>query len=313
VEPPVTQRAGSRPLPWLVSSAAAFVLTLAALLAPPGAPDVASPARVALDLPKPLVAAVVLTLVIVEIVVLAFALLSGRRGRKRKEENEFELSYERPPVSPWIAALLLVPTFLLVGVIVYLVWHGVPMVEQWSPGRAATSPGAASLPTVLPPGVERPFASIPILTWSVASIAVLVAAGSLALMLWLFLGHRLGPSGGGATEAGPSFVEAIDESLGDLRRERDPRAAIVKCYRRFEQAMARARVPRRPWETPVEYMHAALSRLALPARAVQGLTDLFEIARYSDHPVGAPEHEAAWTCLTEIRDALERRIDALAT
>lgn len=309
----MTERAGSRPLLWLVSASVAFVLGLAALLAPSGSPDAASPARVALGLPTPLVASVVLTLVLVELVVLGFALLSGRRGRKRKGDDEVELPYERPPVSPWIAVLLLVPAALLVGAIVYLVWHGVPAIAPWPGGRAATSPGVASPPALLPPGVERPFVAIPFLTWSVASIAVLVAAGGLLLMLWLLLGHRLGRSDGGATEPAPLLVEAVEESLDDLWRERDARTAIVKCYGRFEQAVARARVPRRPWETPVEYMHAALSRLALPAGAVRGLTDLFEIARFSDHAVGASEHEAAWTYLTEIREALGQRTDAVAT
>lgn len=309
----MTEYQGSRPLPWLIALATGFIAALAALLSAAGAPDVGLPARVALGLPKPLIAVVMLVLVTVEFVMLGFVFLSGRRRRKRKGDDEFELYYELRPVSPWVAVLLLVPTLLLVGVVVYVVWQGVPMIEHWSAGRAATSPGVPSPPIVLPPGVERPFVAMPVLTWSIAAIATLVAAGGVGLLLWLFLGHRLGRSHGGAAEPAPFLAEAIDESLDDLRRERDARAAIVKCYRRFEQAMARARVPRQPWETPVEYMHAALTRLALPGPAVQALTDLFEIARFSDHPVGAAEHEAAWTCLTEIRDWLQRRADAVAT
>jgi hypothetical protein len=309
----MTEHQSSRQLPWLIALASGFIVALAALLAPAGAPDIELPARVALGLPTPLIAVVLLVLVIVEFVMLGFVLFSGRRRRKRKEADEFELYHEHPPVSPWLGALLLVWTLLLVVATVYLVRHGVPPLVQWPSGRGAPPPGVETPPSVVAPGVERPFVSMPVLTWSIAAVATLVAAGGVGLLLWLFLGHRLGRSHGSAAEPAPFLAEAVDESLDDLRREHDARVAIVKCYRRFEQTMARARVPRQPWETPVEYMHAALTRLALPGPAVQALTDLFEIARFSDHPVGAAEHEAAWTCLTEIRDWLQRRADAVAT
>jgi hypothetical protein len=38
---------------------------------------------------------------------------------------------------------------------------------------------------------------------------------------------------------------------------------------------------------------------------VRSLTGLFEIARFSHHPVGEAERESAWRSLTEIRAALD--------
>jgi hypothetical protein len=195
----MTEHQGARPIPWLIALATGFVVALAALLAPAGAPDVGLPARVVLGLPTPLIAVVMLVLVTVEFVMLGFVLFSGRRWRKRKEDDEFELYYEHPPVSPWLGALLLQWTLLLVVAMVYLVRHGVPLLVEWPSGRTAPPPGAESPPPVVTPGAERPFVSMPILTWAIAAIATLVAAGGVGFLLWLFLGHRLGRSRGSAT------------------------------------------------------------------------------------------------------------------
>ena len=49
----------------------------------------------------------------------------------------------------------------------------------------------------------------------------------------------------------------------------------------------------------------ALTRLALPRAPVEQLTRLFELARFSDHPLVSGELDGARTCLEEIRVALE--------
>jgi tetratricopeptide (TPR) repeat protein len=74
----------------------------------------------------------------------------------------------------------------------------------------------------------------------------------------------------------------------------------------FERVLAAAALPRRPWQTPVEFMAAVLGRAPLPPDPVRSLTGLFELARFSQHPVGAAERESAWRSLIEIRAALER-------
>ncbi len=64
-------------------------------------------------------------------------------------------------------------------------------------------------------------------------------------------------------------------------------------------------MPRRPWQTPTEFMRAVLSKLPLPPAPVRSLTGLFEIARFSRHPVGEAERDRAWRSLTEIRATLD--------
>ena len=98
---------------------------------------------------------------------------------------------------------------------------------------------------------------------------------------------------------------AVDESLDDLIVETDPRPAIIRCYRRFEQVLARSDVPRAPWQTPVEFMRAALGRLPLPGEATERLTSLFELARFSQEPLGPTDRDAARDALGRIRQSLE--------
>lgn len=59
-------------------------------------------------------------------------------------------------------------------------------------------------------------------------------------------------------------------------------------------------------------MRDAQQRLPLPDLAVERLTRLFEVARFSHHPVASIERDLARACLEEIRTALERRDDPIA-
>ena len=54
-------------------------------------------------------------------------------------------------------------------------------------------------------------------------------------------------------------------------------------------------------------MRTTLARLPLPAAPVARLTALFELARFSDRPLGADARDAACDCLDEITSALDRR------
>jgi hypothetical protein len=105
-----------------------------------------------------------------------------------------------------------------------------------------------------------------------------------------------------APAASPGATAADD---GDPRAERDPRRAIVRAYARYEAALAAARAPRSPWQTPAEFMRTTLLQLPLPAAPVQRLTALFELARFSDQPLGGEAREAACECLDAITTALD--------
>jgi hypothetical protein len=99
-------------------------------------------------------------------------------------------------------------------------------------------------------------------------------------------------------------VGVVDDSISNIERDPDPRQAIIRAYARMEAVLARGGIPRRPSETPLEYIDGALRTLAIPAAPARSLTDLFEIARFSDRSIDASMKRRAIDCLLDIRSAL---------
>ena len=300
---------------WGVLALGGLVIGLAALRGSPEGPVGGGPGvRVALRLPEPLLAAVFACLAL-SVLLLFVLLLPRRRPRKRKEDEEFALYYEPPKLSPW--ALLLIGALALapVAVPVALVWSGWMSDDVGLTAlhpRAAPPSAARSVPQPPSPlALGKPAVSLPAFSGAVGLIALLAALGGLGLMLWILLGDRLAGWRAGAvpaTEPPEPFLDAVDESLDDLRQDPDVRRAIILCYRRFEQGLARSGLPRAFWETPTEFMTRALSRLRIPAEATETLTRLFELSRFSHHALGPGEREAAVRSLIEIRTALQEVI-----
>jgi len=285
------------------------MLAIAGTLAPSeeGAPSGFGATRLALALPDWLVIATVAAFTAASLIFLALV-LSGSRRRRKKGDDGYEFYYEprKAPLSVVLLLLLLAltPPGILAASILWL--HGHDAVLHGASGGIgeATRPAMPKPAVPLSPTTETPPPSAsPFTADLLGALALLAGFGSLGFMLWLRFGDRL------PTEAERPRVRlaaAVEESLEDLRLEPDARVAIIKCYRRFEQVLAAARLPRPPWQTPVEFMRAALHKLPLPAEAVAGLTGLFELARFSHHAVGTAERESAWRSLVEIRAALER-------
>jgi uncharacterized membrane protein YidH (DUF202 family) len=93
---------------------------------------------------------------------------------------------------------------------------------------------------------------------------------------------------------------ALDEAIDDLRRDPDPRRAVIAAYARMEQALTLHGYPRRPSEAPYEY----LSRVARDLEAEQpvaALTELFEVAKFSEHSVDETMRGRAIDALTAVR------------
>jgi len=115
-------------------------------------------------------------------------------------------------------------------------------------------------------------------------VAVLAAAG--AGFGALFLAERRRkrrlPSDPAVRER---LAEALDETLDDLRRESDPRRAVIAAYARMERVLAAHGIPRRRFEAPHEYLARVLGDLTRRSRAAERLTELFERARFSTHEI----------------------------
>jgi hypothetical protein len=239
---------------------------------------------------------------------LAFVVMT-RPWRRRPNQDEDERYQQPQPVSPLLGALLLLlsltPGLLLAVAILWFAQSGISLIPRLD-GIMGTGSGAGR-------GLleEAPWVPTSDLTTGlIGTLALLVGAGSLGFVLWLLIADRLSRLRGEFVSPHGPLAAAVVESLDDLRREPDPRVAILRIYGNFERVLAGAASPRRPWQTPVEFMRSALGRLPLPAAAVRRLTEIFELARFSQHPVGAEERDSAWHCLIEIRGALDKTREA---
>jgi hypothetical protein len=101
-----------------------------------------------------------------------------------------------------------------------------------------------------------------------------------------------------------AIATALDESLDDLRAERDPRRAVIAAYARLERVLARHGLPRRSSEAPLEYLVRMLDDVAVTPVAARRLTALFERAKFSQHEVGVEMKDEAIEALETVRDDL---------
>jgi uncharacterized protein DUF4129 len=278
--------------------AAGLLLVLAATAGPLPAPAGDPGAKVMIRLPD-----VVRALVLGLLALSAVILISLQRRRPADDDTPGPAPAPRR-LPPWAAALVSLLPLLLVMAAWFLVWR------YWSGGDGqpiekafAAIAGLLDLLTL----ADKPPTSIPSLDMAIAALLVVVTVGIFALMVLVALADRLeawwaerGRTGG--APAGPEVIAAIQ---ADLRAEPDARRAIIRAYGRFERALAGARAPRAVWQTPAEFMRATRARFPGAAAPVRRLTGLFEIARFSAHPLGAEARDAACDCLDQIGAALE--------
>jgi hypothetical protein len=104
--------------------------------------------------------------------------------------------------------------------------------------------------------------------------------------------------------AAAALSAALDESLDDLRAERDARRAVIAAYARMERTLGRHGLPRRPFEAPLEYLARVLHELRVRSGAVLALTELFERAKFSRHEIDAEMKDEAIGALIAVRDDL---------
>jgi hypothetical protein len=275
--------------------ATGFVIALAAGLRMAGPVPDGDHVTGAIRLPGPVTAAILALFGLALVVFLGD--LVRRALSKGHREDDGAPAEEPTPVPPWLRRVTLLLSLVNVAVLAYL-WRRAVLEGGLFAGTGGLASGLGL------PDMEVLTAPA-LFNWVFGSLAVVAGLGALGLALWSALGDRLIPDG---EESGPAMPAvplqtAVEESLDDLRAEGDPRRAITRCYARFERVAADSGLERRPWLTPTEFMREVLARLSLPRAAVPTLTGLFELARFSHHPLGPSERERAVDALHEIRSA----------
>ncbi len=250
-----------------------------------------TPGRLALDLPAWLgIPFVVLTGVVTLFIVLL--LVPGVRPRPELQEAR-----KRAVMAQ---VLLLGAILLMVGLREHVGVY-IDDLAQRLAGLGGLSPMVTLPEAEQPPAVESELVG-----GLMQGLLLALALIGFGVMAWLALAFL--PARGRQMAApldSPPLQLAVEESLDDLRRLADARFAIIRCYDRFERVLAAADVRRPPWQTAPEFMRTALQHPRLPDVDVRALTALFEIARFSRHPLGPDHRERAWQALMAVKTALE--------
>ncbi len=152
-----------------------------------------------------------------------------------------------------------------------------------------------------PPKTYEPeFALIPVLVViGLATIAVIAAAVALRR-------KHPPPADEGIAE---EIAAILDDTLDDLRAEKDPRRAIIAAYARLERVLAAHGLPRRLHETPDEFLTRVGPELELSQGSLRRLTDLFTRAKFSPHDVDTGMKDQAIDALSTVRDELKAAAD----
>ena len=225
------------------------------------------------------------------IIALVAWVFAGSLVKRRREGTEVVPRSIRP--SAWMTALVAFVMASLVAIPIALL--------LWARGRRAVRPPPfrlghlhGSLTPVSPPPPWRGW------TWGPA---LLVAATISAVALVSLVARRRRPEPAKAPGS-VRFAELVRRSIDDIRRDPDPRHAVIAAYTRMEEGLEDGGWPRRPSRAPFEYIEEALERMSVPPKPTRSLTELFEIARFSARPVDEAMKERAIAALAEVDRAL---------
>jgi hypothetical protein len=145
--------------------------------------------------------------------------------------------------------------------------------------------------------------------WLGLVFAILIVIAFLAWLFWPAVNRRETRSRVPQIDA--VVAVAVEESLEVLGSMTDPRQAIIAAYASMEASMSRAGWPRRASEAPVEFVTRILAAAAGMSGDLMRLTELFEVAKFSDHVVGERMRDDAIGALSGIRERL--RVAAAST
>jgi len=185
----------------------------------------------------------------------------------------------------------LVGPLLIVGIVALLVFLGIPEREP-----ALQTPTADNVVDVPPRRSPSEGGS----TWG-----FLALIGTMGLALFVIARRRPGePESPGApdTETELEFdVGAFIDVPDDFLRGDDPRARVIRAYSEMIGWFARRQVPRLAAETPREFLDRALRTVPTATDPALRLTHLFEVARFSQHPLRSEDAEEAQAAAAEVQ------------
>ncbi|HLK78519.1 MAG TPA: DUF4129 domain-containing protein [Streptosporangiaceae bacterium] len=174
------------------------------------------------------------------------------------------------------------------------------------PLASASAPPSIKQPHV--PSARRPEFNVHV-SAAVVLYVLLVLLLVAAVLLSIWWSRRFAPSFRGRTtgflaEDPEDLREAVESGRSALRTVDDARAAIIACYAAMEASLAERGAARAVADTPDELLARATSSGLVRGTAAARLTSLFYEARFSSHPLGRSQRDAAERALDELAAAV---------
>ena len=247
---------------------------------------------------------------VIEIVGIALELLAilvlivVLRLSRRRDEDDDDEPYQEPVRVHWLVRLLssLLPPLVLAALIVAIARSrpADQSLELAPIGGSGASPGSGGF-------VEQVVTNLGLSWWEVL-IAVVLAVVAFVAILRAFRAYRAPVSTPDeepeVSRQTSALMSAVGAGLRDARLEPDPRRAVITAYATMERMLAAQGWPRREVEAPLEYMTRLFAERNVRADALATLTELFELARFSQHVISPATKERAIGALTVIDQEL---------
>jgi hypothetical protein len=178
------------------------------------------------------------------------------------------------------------------------------------------SPVSPKIPSSSPPAVRHRHPQVPQpnvagshFPLTAILYALLIVALVAGVLLSIWWARRFQPALRGRhreflAEDPEDLREAVESGRSALRTVDDARAAIIACYVAMEGSLAQRGAARAVADTPDELLARATASGLVRGTAAPRLTALFYEARFSSHPLGRGQRDAAERALDEIAAAL---------
>jgi hypothetical protein len=210
-----------------------------------------------------------------------FGAPAKRPDREYGERNELQVP---------LAVKILVPLAALALAVTFRLW-------AVNSSEAARVPSGPGVPIAVPPQVAATGGDLGLI---LACVAVGIAGVVVAAVLFRKPVAAVSPP---VPREGISAI--LDEGLGALLAEDEPRRAVIAAYVAMERAMARQGWARRPAESPTEFMARVLHVAPTRTADLNRLVTLYELARFSEHDITLSMRDDARLSVHRLRADLE--------
>lgn len=192
------------------------------------------------------------------------------------------------------------------GFVVFLLVTLPFLVPDAATPEGGTTGGAAPVGRPSAPAPADTSTTSATLTWlAVGSAATLLLLAPAAVVVRRRRARRVRQAV--VPDAAERLGTGLRRSLEDLESERDPRRAVQRAYAHMEDSLGVVELERAPDETPTEFTARVLRVLGASAAAASDLTGLFEIARFSDHPLDEDDRRRALAFVRRVEAAVTSR------